>query len=70
MVAEDPEVARLADRLGGNVGRFIRIGETLDLFSAQALVERMAKTGVLAEVAPNGTRPVLIRAEDLAAARS
>ncbi len=36
---------------------------------AQALVERLALTGVVGEVAPNGSRPVLIRAEDLEAAR-
>ena len=39
MVAEDPEVARLADRLGGNLGCLVGIGETLDLLRAQQLVE-------------------------------
>jgi DNA segregation ATPase FtsK/SpoIIIE-like protein len=36
---------------------------------AQALVDRLAKAGVLGEVTPNGARPVLIRREDLDAAR-
>jgi hypothetical protein len=36
---------------------------------AQALIERLAKTGVLGEVSPTGARPVLITREDLDAAR-
>ena len=39
MVAEDPEVARLADRFRGNLGCLVRIGQTLDLLRAQELVE-------------------------------
>jgi hypothetical protein len=37
---------------------------------AQALIERLAKTGVLGEVSPTGARPVLITREELDGARS
>jgi hypothetical protein len=37
---------------------------------AQALIERLAKTGVLGEVSPTGARPVLISREELDQARS
>ena len=35
---------------------------------AQALIDRMARSGVLGDTGPNGTRPVQITADDLAAA--
>ena len=39
MVAEDPEVARLAGGLLGNRWRLVRVGQTIDLLGAQELVE-------------------------------
>ena len=39
MVAEDPEVAGLADSFGGNRRCLIRVGQAIDLLRAQELVE-------------------------------